>query len=206
MTALDRSLRTNDLAAPATLGAVWPAVLFLVALLIAAARIGHQPEFDELYHILAARGWLETGRFAIAEGAYNRAGMFTLLIAGFFRLFGESVVVARVSSVLAYAVLVAMFFAWMRRQTTPLAAWLASILLLCSPFIVELATFIRFYAIQVTSFVAAVILIQTTMANSTFPLRLRFDEVDPTPSATRWTWTTRDIRFTYITSTTKFQT
>ena len=67
MTALDRSLRTNDLAAPASLGSVaWPAALFLVALLIAAARIGHQPEFDELYHILAARGWLETGRFAIA--------------------------------------------------------------------------------------------------------------------------------------------
>ena len=46
-----------------------------------------------------------------------------------------------------------------------MAAWLASILLLCSPFIVELATFIRFYAIQVTSFVAAVILIQTTLAD-----------------------------------------
>ena len=166
MTALDRSLRTNDLAAPASLGSVaWPVALFLVALLIAVARIVHQPEFDELYHILAARGWLETGRFAIAEGAYNRAGMFTLLIAGFFRLFGESVVVARVPSVLAYAVLVSVFFAWMRRQTTPLAAWLASILLLCSPFIVELATFIRFYAIQVTCFVAAVILIQITLAD-----------------------------------------
>src|SRR5690349_11806532 len=114
MTALDRSLRTPGFAAAPDrlLGAVgWPAALFLLALLIAAVRIGHQPEFDELYHVLAARGWLETGRFAIAEGEYNRTSLFTLLIAGLFRLFGESIVVARVPSVLAYAVLVAMFFA-----------------------------------------------------------------------------------------------
>ena len=178
MTALDRTLRTTGFVAsqelsngaPAApdrlLGAIgWPAALFLMALLIAVVRIGHQPEFDELYHVLAARGWLETGKFAIAEGEYNRTGLFTLLIAAFFRLFGDSVVVARVPSVLAYAVLVSVFFAWMRRRTSPLAAWLSSILLLCSPFIVELATFIRFYAIQVTSFSAAVILIQTTLAD-----------------------------------------
>src|SRR3954470_6390570 len=98
MTTLDRSLRTTGFAAAPDrlLGAVgWPATLFLIALLIAAVRIGHQPEFDELYHILAARGWLEKGRFAIAEGEYTRTGLFTLLIAAFFRLFGESVVVAR---------------------------------------------------------------------------------------------------------------
>jgi 4-amino-4-deoxy-L-arabinose transferase-like glycosyltransferase len=143
----------------------WPVVFFVAALLICAARIGHQPEFDELYHVLAARGWLETGRFAIAEGEYNRTGLFTLLIAAFFRLFGESLAVARIPSVLAYAILVPVFFVWMRRRTSPLAAWVASVVLLCSPFIVELATFIRFYAIQVTSFVVAVILIQTTLAD-----------------------------------------
>src|SRR4051794_17286417 len=178
MTALEPSFRTTDgaaspglshatLASPQRhLGAIaWPIALFVAALLISAIRIGHPPEFDELYHVLAARGWLETGRFAIAEGEYNRAGLFTLLIAAFFRLFGESIAVARVPSVLAYSILVSVFFVWMRRRTSPLAAGVASVLLLCSPFIVELATFIRFYAIQVTSFVVAVILIQTTLAD-----------------------------------------
>src|SRR4051794_19709663 len=178
MTALEPSFRTTDgaaspglshatLASPQRhLGAIaWPIALFVAALLISAIRIGHPPEFDELYHVLAARGWLETGRFAIAEGEYNRAGLFTLLIAAFFRLFGESIAVARVPSVLAYSILVSVFFVWMRRRTSPLAAGVASVLLLCSPFIVELATFIRFYAIQVTTFVIGVILIQTTLSD-----------------------------------------
>src|SRR5829696_3595499 len=67
-----------------------PVALFLLAIAICLIRTGNQPEFDELYHVLAARGWLETGRFAIAEGEYNRTGLFTLLIGLLFGAFGES--------------------------------------------------------------------------------------------------------------------
>ena len=136
-----------------------PVALFLVAVAICLVRIDRQPEFDELYHVLAARGWLETGRFVIAEGEYNRTGLFTLLIGWLFKTFGESLPVARAPSVLAYALLVPSVFVWLKAKAGSMAAWIAAVLLLLSPFIVELGTFIRFYALQVLFFFVSVVLL-----------------------------------------------
>lgn len=136
-----------------------PVAIFLLAILICAPRLGNPAEFDELYHVLAARGWVETGRFAIAEGEYTRASQLTLLIGVLFQVLGDSILVARLPSAAAYASLATLFFVWMRRQTQPAAAWTASLLLLSSPFMVELGGFVRFYMLQILLFFVAVVLL-----------------------------------------------
>lgn len=109
---------------------------------------------DELYHVLAARGLLETGKPQIAEGLYERGYFFTWLVALFFRWFGESLAVARLPSLVAVVLLVLLLYLWARREAGPLAGWLVAGLYAISPFAVLIAQFSRFYAIQTLAFTA----------------------------------------------------
>ena len=55
---------------------------------------------DELYHVLAAKSLLTVGEPILPGGfLYERCLHYTYLIAGMFRIFGESEAVARVPSV-----------------------------------------------------------------------------------------------------------
>ncbi len=107
---------------------------------------------DEFYHMLAARGLLATGEPRIAEGLYWRGYLFTRLVAASFRLLGESLVAARLPSVIATALLVLLLFLWVRREAGPIAAVLVAGLYAISPFAVEIAQFCRFYALQALAF------------------------------------------------------
>jgi 4-amino-4-deoxy-L-arabinose transferase-like glycosyltransferase len=129
-----------------------PAVLFLASLLLYAVNLDRATFPDELYHILAAKGLLETGEPRIAEGLYTRSYAFTWIVAQSFRLFGESLVTARLPSVVATALLVAVLFLWVRREAGETAAWLAAGLYAISPFAVLIAQFCRFYAVQTLAF------------------------------------------------------
>lgn len=130
----------------------WPALLLFVASALFFSLSLYQPGHpDEFYHILAARGLLVTGEPRIAEGTYTRGLPFTWLVAGFFWLFGDSVAVARLPSVLATAAVVAILFLWVRRACNPLAAWLTTLLYATSPFALSIANFSRFYALQTLS-------------------------------------------------------
>lgn len=117
----------------------------------------HQPTFDELYHVMAARGWLLHGEPVIAEGVYERAQWFTWLVSVCFRLFGDNLVAARVPTVLPMAALGALLFVWMRSTVGATAAWLTTLLYGLSPFAVEISAFIRFYALQCLAFFIAAI-------------------------------------------------
>ena len=54
------------------------------------------PTIDELFHLLAASSWVRDGTYAIADGSYSRAWMFTQHVGIAFSLFGESVATARI--------------------------------------------------------------------------------------------------------------
>ena len=143
--------------------------LAVVAVLIGACLLytiglGRMPHPDEYHHMLAARGMLATGEPRIAEGLYTRGLVHTWLVAKSFALFGESVAAARVPSLIAMGALVALVFAWLRRVTDPLAAWLGAALFATSPFAVDLAQFCRFYALQALSFFLAAILVYAAVA------------------------------------------
>lgn len=134
-----------------------PLVLFAGCVLLYSIHLGRMAHPDEYYHILAAKGLLETGEPRIAEGLYSRVFLHTWMVAKSFALFGESLAAARIPSLLATACLVVAMFVWLRREVGSLAAWIGAGLFALSPFAVEIAQFCRFYALQALAmFVAAI--------------------------------------------------
>lgn len=134
-----------------------PALLFLAACGLYGIGLDAPPLYDELYHFLAAKSWVANGTLAIADGFYERTSLFTVLVGELFRLFGADIVVQRLPSLFASALLVACFFVWLRARADARAAWLASLILLTSPFTLEYAQFGRFYALQVLAFFLGVV-------------------------------------------------
>ena len=132
----------------------WPAPLVcaLTVALFALFHLREPPHFDELYTLLAARGWLATGAPRIAAGVYERSLLFTALVGSTFALVGESLATARLPALLAAALLVAAVALWTRRVAGPAAAWIAGLLLALDPLTVELASFARFYSLHALLF------------------------------------------------------
>jgi Dolichyl-phosphate-mannose-protein mannosyltransferase len=122
-----------------------PAALFLIGLGLYSINLDKPPRFDELYHVLGARGYLEYGEPRIAEGVYERARYFTAVIALLFSAFGESLVVGRLPAVVCGSLVVSLLFVWVRTVAGHSAAWFAAIAFLLSPFAAHVAQDIRFY-------------------------------------------------------------
>ncbi|HEX7090784.1 MAG TPA: hypothetical protein VF192_11660 [Longimicrobiales bacterium] len=135
------------------------ALLTAIALAIRSIRLDHTVQVDELNHILAARSLLEDGTLRLGEdgGMYTRARAFTYLVAAMFRLFGESVVVARIPAVLAGTALIAVLFLWTRSVAGRAAAWLAALFLCLDPTALYLSQLTRFYTIHALLFLLGAI-------------------------------------------------
>lgn len=148
-------------------------VLGLAALLLYSINIERAPHPDELYHLLAAKGLLETGLPAIGEdGLYWRGYPLTWLVAQSLALFGPGLAAARLPPVLFMAGLVSLLFLFIRRESkSSLAAWLGAGLFAISPFAIELAQFVRFYSLQCLLFLAAAWLIYALPGRSFQPWR-----------------------------------
>lgn len=130
-------------------------LLGLVALLgvtvaLRIAGLGFAPAYDEVFHIMAARSWLENGTFCIADclREYGRGVPFTYMVVGSFALFGESLVTARIPSVVVGTLLVFAVFFWMRREVSSPAAWIAAGLCAVAPELIGWSQTSRFYAMQ----------------------------------------------------------
>ena len=155
MTGWSSERALNDRAAPWALrlgiGVELPLLLAL-ALCLRLVWLGADVHIDELYHLLAARGWLAEGVPRIGDGLYPRALLFTAVVAGALEAFGDTLTAARLPSVLAGVLLVGALFLWVRRAAGAPAAWLAALLLALSPISVELSQLARFYALHALAF------------------------------------------------------
>jgi 4-amino-4-deoxy-L-arabinose transferase-like glycosyltransferase len=129
-----------------------PAVAFACAVIIYSINLGRPPHPDELHHVIAAQDLLETGRPTIAEGEYWRGILQTWLVALSYAVFGQGLISARIPSVIAVALVVAILHVWVRRESSSSAAWLTTFLFATSPYAVEIAQFCRFYALQLLFF------------------------------------------------------
>ncbi len=134
-------------------------VAFLLPLALYFLGSERPPHPDELYHILAARGINDVGEPRIAEGYYVRGIAYTQLIAASLSLFGDSLISARLPSMLAMAAVVALLFGWLCRQSSLQAAVLGAGLFAISPFAIEIAQFARFYGAQTLCFLAGSLII-----------------------------------------------
>lgn len=135
-------------------GRFWfvPGCIFIGSCLLYLINLGRAPHPDELYHVLAARGLLDSGEPRIAEGLYARVYLYTWLVARTFAIFGESLSVARLPSLVAIAALNTLMLVWLRREAGTRAAVLAAFLFAASPFALDIAQFVRFYAMQALVF------------------------------------------------------
>jgi hypothetical protein len=128
-------------------------LIFLLSISIRLLNLDQPLGDNEIFHILAARSWMEDGTFRVAEGSYTRASYFTILLAGFFTFFDASTpFIARLPAVLAGSFLVVALFVWVQRETNRFAAWVAAIVLCCAPMAIEMSQFVRFYALHALTF------------------------------------------------------
>src|ERR1700712_2542715 len=107
-----------------------PLAVFAIAFATRLVGLHHTPYVDELNHVMAAHSLLARGTLELTPGGdpYTRARSFTYLIAALFRVFGESLAVARTPAVLAGAALVTVLFVWVRSVAGRSAAWIAAML------------------------------------------------------------------------------
>lgn len=128
--------------------------VFLGALAIRVLHIDRPPFWDEMYHILAARSLLEHGTLSLVAGGdpYTRASWYTHAVSWMFRLFGESVVAARIPAVVPGAALVAAMFAWVRKAADARSAWIVALLLGLGPLAITTSQLYRFYAVHALLF------------------------------------------------------
>ena len=144
-----------------------PLAVFVIALVARLIGLHHTPYVDELNHVMAARSLLERGTLEIAPGGdpYTRARSFTWLVAGLFKVFGESLAVARMPAVLAGSALVTALFVWVRSVAGRGAAWTAAMLLCFQPQSLYLSQLARFYTIQALCFFVGATLVSRVVTD-----------------------------------------
>lgn len=138
-----------------------PLAVFAIALVARLIGLHHTPYVDELNHVMAAHSLLTRGTLEITPGGepYTRARLFTWLVAGLFRVFGQSLAVARIPAVIAGAALVTALFVWVRSVAGRGAAWTAALLFCFQPESIYLSQLARFYTLQALCFFVGAALI-----------------------------------------------
>lgn len=132
----------------------WTAAILVacagVGLLLALAvpLLDRAPVYDELLHILAARGLLAEGQPVIADGGYFRALAFTQLVAASLSKFGDNLWSARLPALVPCALLIVLIGVWTTRRLGSMAGLVATCLLAMSPSFVFVAGFTRFYGLH----------------------------------------------------------
>jgi len=131
------------------------------ALLVIMARpvLDHVPLYDELLHVLAARGLNETGEPQIADGYYYRGELYTRLAASAMEHRGDTVVSARLPSLVAGAALVLLLAVWISRLAGFFAGAAAALFLCAVPTTLEMAVFARFYTLHALIVLAMAVLL-----------------------------------------------
>lgn len=121
------------------------ALVALLLVLMARKVIDHVPLYDELLHILSARELIASGKPAIADGLYERAQIFTRLVALSFQQFGSTPVTARLPALGFAVALLLLMSTWVARRAGTLAGVASAVVLCLVPATLELAVFARFY-------------------------------------------------------------
>ncbi len=148
------------------------AAILAAGLLMILTRnvLDHPPVYDELLHILAARGLSQTGHPVIGTGLYDRAELFTWMVAGAGRLVSDEILAARLPAFLAAVFLVLVVALWVARKVGVLAGFAAGLLLACNLVTIDLAVFARFYTVHALAFFLAFICLYEAFAIGTRPV------------------------------------
>ena len=128
-----------------------------VAALFRLVNLDHEPTSDELYHLLAAESWVESGTFAVGDGHYPRASSFTRLIGLVHGVTDGSLLWIRSLCVFVGILLIVSVYFSVNRLIGIREALVASTMLALMPVAIYLAQFIRFYSLHALTFWCAAI-------------------------------------------------
>jgi len=123
-------------------------VVFTLALAIRYVNLSHEPIFDELYHVLAGASWWSDGTFAIAQGEYTRASIFTRLIGVVYGTTNGDLDAIRLFCSIIGSLLVVAVFVGVTAIASVREGYLAAIMLAVLPGAIFLSQFIRFYSLH----------------------------------------------------------
>lgn len=125
------------------------ALIMLLALAFRLIQLDESRHPDDYYHLMAAASWLREGTLSIGgDEPYDRAYLFTYLVAVFQGLFGETTYVARLPAVMAGVAWVVVLFLWVRSVAGRSAAWVAALLFCFDSGSLALAHMVRFYTLH----------------------------------------------------------
>jgi len=160
--------------------ALWRSVVFGLAVFAAAlvsrsGLISYPPIYDELYQLLPAESLLADNGYAVLDGIYDRARLYTQLIAASFQLMGntDTATARLIPSAIPGALLVVLVSLWARAVIGPVAGWIVTGFLLFWPNGIEVSQYIRFYALHGIFFVPAALMVYWALASETLALRWR---------------------------------
>jgi hypothetical protein len=94
---------------------------------------------------------------------------FTYLVAGIFRVFGESLVTGRLPALFAGAALALALFVWVRSEVGRLGGWVATLPMIFSPLGLMLSQWVRFYTIHSLLFFVACMLVYRAASSAATP-------------------------------------
>lgn len=133
----------------------WSLGLALLIILVAAVStrtglLGLPAQFDEFYHLLAARSWNATGQLSILDGIYDRGAVFTHGLALHLRVLGDdSLFSARLFALIFGAAVPVVLFAWVNHHAGWAVAGFAALFAVFWPGGIQEAQTVRFYSLHV---------------------------------------------------------
>ena len=119
---------------------------------LSSGHLDHPPFYDELYHLLAAESWRTSGELRILDGEYDRAPLFTKMVALNGYVCGPSLECARRTSVVAAGILIFSVTVISGTAMHPAVGVLSGVLLATNTDLVRLAQYVRFYPLHALVF------------------------------------------------------
>ncbi|MFK7892340.1 MAG: hypothetical protein AB8B63_16095 [Granulosicoccus sp.] len=142
----------------------WIAIFVLilsaaVVPVVTYSLVEHPPEYDELLHVLAARGIEKTGEPVIEDGRYARAEIYTRLVSLTAGLHEDELIAARLPAIFFTILLAGLIGYWLTRNVGWLAGLVAALVLVIAPATINLAVIVRFYTFHALAVTLLIILL-----------------------------------------------
>ena len=139
-------------AGPKTRAFVGLLFVISVAAFVRIVNLDHEPTSDELYHLLAAESWVNSGTFAIGDGEYPRASVFTRLVGLVHAATDGDLYWIRMFCVVIGVLSIIAVYLSVNRWIGNSEALIASLMLALMPSAIYLSQFIRFYSLHALTF------------------------------------------------------
>lgn len=122
--------------------------IIFIHLYLAIYNIDHSPHYDEMFHILAADTYNINETYQILDGKYDRAKLYTRIVAESIKICENKLECARYISIISTIILLVIFTYIISFITTPVIGILTGLFIATNPIIINQSLYIRFYTLH----------------------------------------------------------